>query len=75
MRIWKFLIFIPYILIFLRIPLSYSILGAGLGGVILGTLGLAYGFIALMLYTTVLGVSLVIRWLILRSCKRYHQQN
>ncbi len=72
MKVWKILILIPYVLILVWLLLAYSITGEGLGGVIFGMIGLAFGFTAIMLYSIILGISLVIRWLVLRSRKRRH---
>ena len=66
MKLWKVLIFAPYILIFGWILIWSSVMTAGaletaiVGGALVG-IGIGYG----ILYTIVLAVALIVRWIIM----------
>ncbi|HKZ94516.1 MAG TPA: hypothetical protein VJ249_08065 [Candidatus Bathyarchaeia archaeon] len=71
MKVWKILVLIPYalILIFLLISASLTFSG-GLGGILIGIIFLTFGIVATLLYTIILAIALVIRWIIHRTRKR-----
>jgi len=67
MRIWKVLIFAPYILIFGWILIWFSVMMSGtIGGALAGGALWATGVVFAFIYTIILSVALVIRWVVLR---------
>lgn len=67
MRVWKILVLAPYALIAIAIGFSITMLqsaSAGIGGITVGTAFLVFGLGALTVYTLVLCIALLLRWMI-----------
>jgi len=70
MKLWKALVIIPYVLIFGVIYISISTMASGnLGGLFIGGTFWAVGIVIGLIYTAILGISLVTRWFILKRRK------
>ncbi|MDH5439507.1 MAG: hypothetical protein OEZ48_01270 [Candidatus Bathyarchaeota archaeon] len=71
MKIWKVLIFAPYILIFGWTQIWFSVMMSGtFGGAVVGGAAWAMGVVFAFIYTVILAAALVIRWIILRRRRR-----
>ena len=69
MKKWKILIFVPY-MIMVAIILFYALLFGGLLGFIFAMGVLAIEIPFMILYTIGLGLSSIIRWIIIRKRKK-----
>jgi len=67
MKIWKVLIFAPYILIFGWIHIWFTVMMSGtIGAAVAGGGAWAIGVVTAFIYTVILAAALVIRWIIVR---------
>ncbi len=70
MKVWKILVLIPYILVAIWIGFWFADLlrggSFGIVGIILYPLFILYGIFAAVIYSVILGIALLIRWLVKR---------
>ena len=68
MRVWKILVSIPYVLVGVWVVISFLTLYSGnIGGIFIGAAFLSIGIVILLVYSVILGIALLLRWIILRK--------
>lgn len=68
MKLWKIAVLVPYALILGWMVYSWLLLpnAKDLGGVFVGMVFLGFGAYALLTYTAILVIALLLRWIILK---------
>lgn len=64
MKLWKIFVLMPYVLISLWIIYWFSVMTANIAIAIISGMFIAYGIGAAVIYSTVLGIALIARYIV-----------